>query len=339
MNPVFELTSQQLIERLAETGRVVEPRTLTDWRTKGLLPKLKGKGRGRGPGRLQYWDDPGVIGQAIILYDAMDGKRRAEFARWVLWFCGYDVDPDLVRSYWQQLLGRQHLSRDAEPGEIAADKYTSEITRLAEGLSKTEYFDPRMAEPVAREIIIATNEMPSGPMIEEEFEELFHAAQIFVERFKQEKKVDIPITEELLRDLLRLFRRFVSVAGLKRALKNVTADEMRRAQGYLRAGGSLLRALAVASQKGKIDEVQYLKIRRHFAPMLGRIIFEAILLIMKSGQEQILSSTKPIIAQINADLRRQIDDPQYSRSLQTQFVKLYSIFSDLEWKRLYKSEL
>ena len=99
----------------------------------------------------QYWDDPSVIGQAIILYDTLAGKRRTDYARRVLWLCGYDVNPDLVRKYWLALLSKQQLHRRAETNEFPSDKYTAEIELVARSLSKLEYFNVQTADLVARE--------------------------------------------------------------------------------------------------------------------------------------------------------------------------------------------
>lgn len=332
----FRLTPQQLLEHLASSGRVVFPRVLTDWRAKGLLPELKETGRGRGSGKLQYWDDPAVLGQAIILHDTLAGKRRADYARWVLWFCGYNVDPHLVRKYWLGYLKRRRLFRIAEPGELPADKYTAEIEHLASGLS-TEHkmLSAPMAQSIAREIIIAENEQPNGPIIEEEFGELFDAAQEIVEKFNQEKGLDISISRELFRDLLRLFRSVVSVAALERTLENASSEELLRAQGYLKATGSLMRALASASQMGQYDEFKYLGIRRHFAPVFSRWVYETYLLIMKSGQEAILRSALPIAARIEAGIRDGATNPASPHSGKREFSDLFSTFKDLDWRKLY----
>ncbi|MDR5726522.1 MAG: hypothetical protein RB191_03535 [Terriglobia bacterium] len=334
MKPL-RLTPQQLIEHLAKSGRFIERRTLTSWRTMGLLPQLKSKGRGKGPGKIQYWDDPQVIDQAIILCDTMETKRRSDFARWVLWFCGYDVDPELVRKYWLKVLKRKRLSSDAEPGELVADKYAIEIDRLTIDLSEIEYLDAQTAPPIAREIIIAANEPANIPMVRDEFDELFEVVRVLVQRFNSKNQLDISTSRKSLREFVGLFRKFTSNVALQKTLEEISADELRRAQSYLRAVGSLLRV--GASQGPEIDEFQILELRRQVAPVFGRIIFEAILVIMNSGQEKILVSARSVIFRIAEGCRLQVVHPKIKYEAMADFDKLLNVFSDLDWRRLYKN--
>jgi hypothetical protein len=98
------LTPKQLIDELAKTGRIVKPRTLTDWRTRGLLPKLKDKGRGPGKGKIQYWIEHDILDQAAFVFDLPSWDTpQIIFA---LWCCGFKVQPALLRDAWLKEIER-----------------------------------------------------------------------------------------------------------------------------------------------------------------------------------------------------------------------------------------
>jgi hypothetical protein len=99
------MTSAELILALAAKGYYVTPRRLTDWRAKGLLPRLDAKSRGRSKGVQRPWPNATrTVEQAIAVCIAARWKRRAEFVRLTLWFTGFDVDVEDARRRWLQNL-------------------------------------------------------------------------------------------------------------------------------------------------------------------------------------------------------------------------------------------
>lgn len=336
MSPALRITPKELLDYLASTGRIVFPRTLTDWRAKGLLPPLKEAGRGRGPGKLQYWDDPAVRQQAIVLFDTLAAKRRTDSALWVLWFCGFDVDPEKVRVYWLETLDAALFKKDRDFQETISDKYAAEFGRLADLMVAKQNWDLETAEPIAREILVSANELPSIPIDKEEFGELFAAVKCLIADFNQDQPIKCRLTRKRFQRWLQLYKAYSSVAGLKQTLFRITVPELGRAQNYLITLGSLLLAFAKAAHTNP-DEYQFLEIRRLFAPIFGRQLIEAILLVMNSGQEEILASAQPIICRITEAINRGEYAGPKLQLIQAEFGQLFNVLSALDWKILYNS--
>jgi hypothetical protein len=66
------MRQSELISELERRGYEITERRLTDWRSKGLLPKLKQLGQGRGSGTFHMIEDPETtINQAIAVFECM----------------------------------------------------------------------------------------------------------------------------------------------------------------------------------------------------------------------------------------------------------------------------
>jgi hypothetical protein len=117
------LTPKQVIEELAKTGRHVEPRTLTDWRSRGLLPKLSDRGRGHGKGKGYFWTDDNILDRAALVADLPSWETDRTIL--VLWFCGFEVSPEQMREAWLKSIervSRQLAKQDMNaPAESTAE--------------------------------------------------------------------------------------------------------------------------------------------------------------------------------------------------------------------------
>src|SRR5690242_13093600 len=109
------ITPKQLRQALADIGRAVSARQLTDWRAKGLLPPLKQVGEGRGSGARFFWGEPDVLDRAATVYDALALKSRVQPALLAIWFAGYSVPIRVIRKAWLEQIRAEerHLRRMA----------------------------------------------------------------------------------------------------------------------------------------------------------------------------------------------------------------------------------
>jgi hypothetical protein len=122
------LTPKQVLEELAKTGRDVEARTLTDWRSRGLLPKLSAKGRGHGKGKGYFWTDKNILDRVALVADLPSWETdRTILAQW---FCGFEVSSEQMREAWLKSIER--VSRQLTRQDMNAQ---------TEHAAKLSYFD------------------------------------------------------------------------------------------------------------------------------------------------------------------------------------------------------
>ena len=122
------LTPREVIEELAKTGRHVEPRTLTDWRSRGLLPKLNDRGRGHGKGKGYFWTDDNILDRAALVADLPSWETDRTIL--ALWFCGFEVAPEQMRGAWLKSIER--VSRQLAKQDMNAP---------AENTAELSYFE------------------------------------------------------------------------------------------------------------------------------------------------------------------------------------------------------
>jgi len=107
------LTPKQVIEELAKTGWHVEARTLTDWRSRGLLPKLTDRGQGHGKGKGYFWTDNNILDRVALVADLPSWETDRTIL--ALWFCGFEVSPERMKDAWLksiELVLRQLAKQD-----------------------------------------------------------------------------------------------------------------------------------------------------------------------------------------------------------------------------------
>jgi hypothetical protein len=121
----METTENKLIEDMVALGYSIKKRTLTDWRAKELLPRLKPRGHGRGRGKEYYWDEPGILAQAVGVFELLETYRRVEDVYLPLWLIGHSVSLDIVREkmlVWYGDYVKRFNELDADSREGIADK-------------------------------------------------------------------------------------------------------------------------------------------------------------------------------------------------------------------------
>jgi hypothetical protein len=110
------LTPKQVIEELAKTGRRVEARTLTDWRSRGLLPRLIERGRGQGRGKVCFWTDTDILDRVALVADLPSWETDRTIL--ALWSCGFKVSAEQLKKAWIKSIER--VSRQVAKQEMDA---------------------------------------------------------------------------------------------------------------------------------------------------------------------------------------------------------------------------
>jgi hypothetical protein len=118
----MKLTPKQVIEELAKTGRHVEARTLTDWRSRGLLPKLTDRGRGRGKGKGYFWTDDNILDRVTLVADLPSWETDRTIL--VLWFCGFEISVEQMREAWLKSIERVSRQLAKQDMNAAAENTT-----------------------------------------------------------------------------------------------------------------------------------------------------------------------------------------------------------------------
>lgn len=121
-------TQAELLSRLRQFGIVRNRRVLTDWKNKGLLPRLQVHSHGRDRGVTWYWDED-VLDQAIAVHCQLKRYSRSDAAVLVLWVSGYSIDPEKIRAAWLRLLNAE-LKRMKRAAKHLDDNYSMMARRV-----------------------------------------------------------------------------------------------------------------------------------------------------------------------------------------------------------------
>lgn len=90
-------TADDLIAATRERDLLVTPEKLRRWQQEGLLPSPKRRGRGQGKGWKWYYP-PRAREQLFALCDTLARDRSFAVARWRLWWKGYPIAIEAIRS-------------------------------------------------------------------------------------------------------------------------------------------------------------------------------------------------------------------------------------------------
>src|SRR5690242_15937877 len=97
-------TMTELAERLADLGYSISKRRFTDWVQKGLLPPPRRHGLGKGKGVVFQWKEPGILSQAVAIYELLEEYTRVNKVFIPLWLMGYEVPIEIVRALFLEQL-------------------------------------------------------------------------------------------------------------------------------------------------------------------------------------------------------------------------------------------
>lgn len=232
------LTPKEVIEELAKTGRHVEPRTLTDWRRRGLLPKLSERGQGHGRGKAYFWTDADILDRVALVADLPSWETDRTIL--ALWFCGFEVSPEQMREAWLKSIervSRQLAKQDVDESfdnsaqlsyferlEDALHNIAASITRQkkAEGDAMSE-FSYELAQ-LSFSFVLASS-VSDG--FEEELEHINYHMTKYKPPFEKNNDYQFP---EIDPAFILSMRKFANIFEVRKAVQTATTKQIATAQ-------------------------------------------------------------------------------------------------------------
>lgn len=227
------LTPRQVKEDLSFQGREVSARALTDFRSRGLLPRLKPRGRGQGKGKENRWHEPNILDQAAFVADLRGWDTpRVVFA---LWCCGFEVYPDDLKAAlrWSVECLSHFLTREDmnQAPAFASSTYFEALEDILHPIlvrSKVKIAVPQNAISrnwysilqFALKLLLAEQIPPDASEEIDQLNELFAASAGIVH-----PRLDIFATVSVLR-----FRRIVNVFAMRAAIAGASKEELNRVE-------------------------------------------------------------------------------------------------------------
>ncbi len=271
------MTQAELIQALGTRGySKVTVRGLTNWRAKGLLPPLTKQGKGRGRGVDQFWEQPDILDRAIAVCEFMRQHCRTETALLRLWFAGFDVKAELIRSAWLKALDRD-LTWIKRKSDSRADP-EAVFTSMASAVAKKSDFgiDRHAAIDTVTEVLRAYHD----EAYRLEIDAVFEPVTTLIESVLTSKNPALDLTDVISeRNVVEFFSLMQNVLslGAKRLLIESTTDvELRQAHGIW------VRIIGVISSFFQLTNITLYDPnnpdRFAFAITFGGIVIHAILL-------------------------------------------------------------
>lgn len=275
------LTQAEVIEALRKTGRLIQVRTLTDWRARHLLPPLKARPLGRGRGTRQVWEDANILDRVAFVFDHYG--LPTEKILLALWCCGFGVDADDIRAAWarsiakfSQRFARQSLDAASAISQAHFDQLEDHFLDLAKKIPRNPLLPAAsaidFAEALATSLfLIFANELPRDTdaeieLLESTFEELhFH---------KYGERVELHFN----RSAVMLLRQLISPIKIKGAIEQASSDDFEVALSVWKTiinGIVVLSGLNISSEFG-------LTIGRRFQAVFGPPVLGVLLIGIRS---------------------------------------------------------
>lgn len=343
------LTPAKLEDRLRASGRVVHTRTLRSWYSveKGLLPPPQRYGRGQGHGAIWFWQSPDVFEQACIVYDALEQNRRTDFAKWCLWWCGYDVSPNDIRRIWLKKFSKEKLDRKTAIGEFPSDKYEDVIEHFEKRIVRDQKIDESSARELSRAIILAIQEPMNGKLNRDELSELSDELPRIFNVFANPTGVPINITAGQLEKYWPFVKLLIAIDAKRRLLESVTDNELVTAQQYLRKLGQFLQSITEAANSAAETSDFLLRYKLALVSTLSPPIFRVILLLIKSGNLERLEATASWLEKLTEESKNYQkhrlegsganNGPIYQAEGNAPLDELINVWKGFNWQAVYTS--
>jgi hypothetical protein len=232
------LTPKQVIDELAKTGRHIEPRTLTDWRSRGLLPKLTDRGRGHGKGKGYFWADDNILDRVALVADLPSWETDRTIL--ALWFCGFEVSPEQMRGAWLKSIER--VSRQvAKQGMNSPAENTAELSyfeqvgdafhNIASVFRRQKKAEGDAMSAFAYEVAQLGLSFALANSVSDDFEWEIEHINRHLSNYKPPfaKNIDYKFPE-IDPEFILSKRRFTNIFEIRRAVQTTTADQVATAQ-------------------------------------------------------------------------------------------------------------
>lgn len=294
------LTPTQVIEELAKTGRHVEPRTLTDWRTRGLLPKLTERGQGQGRGKAYFWTDADILDRVALIADLPSWATDRTIL--ALWSCGFKVSAEQVKKAWIksiEQMSRQVAKQDMDAPfansaqlpyferlEDALHTIATSITRQkkAEGDAISEYsYDlTQLGFSFYLAKVVQDN-------FEEELEYINSRTSRYIPPFAKNRDYHFP---EIDADFILSIRKFANIFEIRKAIQSATQKQFETAQFIWKA---ICRVFAQLSPEEPRSEIG-LTTGRMFLGTFGPVTQSLIIVVLQTQKYTALVRAAELIA-------------------------------------------
>ena len=218
LQPAFEMAPAELVVAGQARGYHFEPRTLTDWRHKGLLPPLRQIGLGRGKGKRQVWTDPDIVDQAIMVAQLLARRSRTRPALLRLWRVGFRVPSELAREIWLEQLDEAGVMLDEN--EIAR-----RVGTVVRALRRKEHLDRDAATPAL--IVLFDALYASGSAFEpSEVEPIQQYLATFLNRMRETPHPRTWLDEERVTSVQRIIAKVFSRGALRAWLCTAPIEDL-----------------------------------------------------------------------------------------------------------------
>jgi hypothetical protein len=224
------MRQSELISELERRGYEITERRLTDWRSKGLLPKLKQVGQGRGSGTIHVIEDPETtINQAIAVFEMHKRRWRTDSALLGIWCLGFDVDPTVLRNAWLKRF-KAYQMRIEQKGKKTGD-VADYFSIVAKQIAENAVDQHGLPFEATREIVTELNVIIHGRQkFEDPFEFDDFTDQLFVPEIQKTIFANWEIPPEkreiIAKNIMQVFQslKFQKIILI---VKNATDEELR----------------------------------------------------------------------------------------------------------------
>ncbi len=288
------VSQTELVAELQERGYHVTERQVRDWRAKGLLPPLNARSRGRGLGVLRYWEDKErIISQAIAVSDFLDRNGRTKWVPLGLWFAGFEVNLETVRTLWLESLARTRKEwlGTALSKEDCEDAIGGLCPNLAKGLSDQEW--ARKAglpwtslEPLLFEVLNAFfNPYPDPEVaIDEHLADTVRAWMLQNRAVRDHSEF---VSGSELEEWLNFICRNFSVSAMRKIIATATGDDLTMTHHRWRLMLDLVRMLSANASGGTVSD-DLRQFGRWAAFQFGGLCMFGLLLLNRNGKGKLI---------------------------------------------------
>jgi hypothetical protein len=287
------MTPDELVKELKDRGYPVTLRQLRDWREKGLLPRLKARGRGQGLGKVFYWADQGIVEHTVAVYEIT--KRRSRFKnahRLELWFLGYPDDLDLVREAY--LASLDFFEHAWTRGKSNADDVEDELARIASQAGRKMASETGWRDEQIDDLVRAVLRTVFSPSWRFDIAEIEEPLGQWLSQLSR-RDVELPkITAGNLEVALQWLRGSLSISSVRRAIEGATYSELETAHKRWRTVRGSVQLLAERCE-GQASE-EFFHMGRQLSLMFGGLCICVLLWMGKRGLGRMIDANLDALA-------------------------------------------